>query len=250
MNAHPYVKAPPDPPFRSLRQFNCPEGLAVVGLRERMRAKFEPWFSSETMVDRFGRALARHHAIDLKEFCEAFEFFYRARKRFRSTVVADLCCGHGLTGLLFAIFERRVERVLLVDRSRPQSFDRILAATLEVAPWVASKIEFVEASIERVSLPPGTMVVAVHACGHRTDRCINAAVRVGGPLAVMPCCYSSRTYSDRPLAFTDAIGRELAVDIDRTYGLEAQGYTVHWTAIPRAVTVMNRILIARPGRPL
>jgi hypothetical protein len=42
----------------------------------------------------------------------------------------------------------------------------------------------------------------------------------------------------------------LAVDIDRTYGLEAQGYAVRWTAIPRAVTVMNRILIARPDQTL
>ncbi len=218
----------------------------MAGLRERLRPKFLHWFPNETMVDRFARALARHKALDIKEFCEAFEFFGRVRRRFESTHVADLCCGHGLTGILFAIFERRAERVLLVDRKRPPAFDRIMAATLEVAPWVAKKVEFIEGAVEGVDLAPETMVVGVHACGHRTDRCIDAAVRVGGPVAVMPCCYSHQTYSNRILAFRDAIGRELAVDIERTYGLEAKGYRVRWTAIPRSITVMNRILIARP----
>ena len=134
----------------------------------------------------------------------------------------------------------------MVDRKRPPAFDRIMAATLEVAPWVAKKVEFIEGAEEGVELAPETMVVGVHACGHRTDRCIDAAVRVGGPVAVMPCCYSHQTYSNRILAFRDAIGRELAVDIERTYGLEAKGYHVRWTAIPRSITVMNRILIARP----
>lgn len=214
-----------------------------------MRPKFLHWFPNETMVDRFARALARHRAIDIKEFCEAFEFFGRVRRRLQSTHVADLCCGHGLTGILFAIFERQIEQVLLVDRKRPPAFDRIMTATLEVAPWVAKKVTFVESSLEGVELAPETMVVGVHACGFRTDRCIDAAIRVGGPVAVMPCCYSHQTYSDRRLPFRDAIGRELAVDIERTYGLEARGYDVKWKAIPRSITVMNRILMARPLPP-
>ena len=49
-------------------------------------------------------------------------------------MVADLCCGHGLAGLLFAIFEREVERVHLVDRERPASADLILQAAADVAP--------------------------------------------------------------------------------------------------------------------
>ena len=41
-----------------------------------------------------------------------------------------------------------------------------------------------------------------------------------------------------------ALGRALATDIHRTYRLEAAGYQVDWSAIPRAITPMNRIMVA------
>ena len=44
----------------------------------------------------------------------------------RRSVVVDLCAGHGLTGMVFAAFERSVEEVWLVDKGsvrRLPSFD-------------------------------------------------------------------------------------------------------------------------------
>ena len=38
----------------------------------------------------------------------------------------------------------------------------------------------------------------------------------------------------------------LAYDVDRTYKLIRAGYHVEWSAIPCAITPMNRILIATP----
>ena len=75
---------------------------------------------------RLARALAARSAINLKEWLESFEFFARTRKHVRADVVADLCCGHGLTGLLFAIFDKKVQRVLLVDARRPRASTRLV----------------------------------------------------------------------------------------------------------------------------
>ena len=143
------------------------------------------WFPSETKLeDRLARALAARDAISLKEFLESFEFFTRVRKHVRPApaagpaavsvsvsspplpdpvadsgdkdggggggVVVDLCCGHGLTGILFAVFERRVQKVLLVDAVCPPAHRAILAAAVEVAPWAADKVRFVEAPLAAV----------------------------------------------------------------------------------------------------
>ena len=61
---------------------------------------------------------------------ESVEFFTHVRKKWRQNVkrrpasshVVDVCCGHGFTGLLFAIFERECTLVTLLDRQRPNSF--------------------------------------------------------------------------------------------------------------------------------
>ena len=45
----------------------------------------------------------------MKELVEAFEFFAAVRKDLRARSLADLCAGHGLVGVLFALHERRLE---------------------------------------------------------------------------------------------------------------------------------------------
>ena len=63
---------------------------------------------------------------------ESVEFFTHVRKKWRHNVkhhpasshVVDVCCGHGFTGLLFAIFERKCTLVTLLDRKRPNSFGK------------------------------------------------------------------------------------------------------------------------------
>ena len=142
----------------------------------------EAWFgpggaealAGATLPARLAHALAARRAIDLKEFCEAFEFFTRTRKALRKTatrgsgsgtgtgaagaavatrVVVDLCCGHGLTGILFAVFERTLDRVLLVDQACPPAHAAIFEAACEVAPWVKDKVTFRECTLQTL-LPP------------------------------------------------------------------------------------------------
>lgn len=160
--------------------------------------------------------------------------------------MADLCCGHGLVGMLFAMFERKVEQVTLLDRVQPASFDVAYRVAVEVAPWVAEKIEYVVCPIlqARQHLQPGVSVLGVHACGARTDQCISHAIDVGGAVAVLPCCRDHGHSS--PLCLKQVLGADVAIDVDRTYRLAAAGYRVRWEQIPKAITPMNRVLLGIP----
>jgi len=201
-------------------------------------------FASRSLADRLARSLAEHRAVSLKELLESFEFHARTRRRVRTRVVADLCCGHGLTGMLFGL-EREVEEVILIDKVRPPSFELILRALVEVAPQLRTKVRFHEVALDGAAalLPPGAAVVGVHACGRKTDGCIDAGIATGGPIAVMPCCYP-KSMAGAPRVLKSALGSMISVDVHRTYRLHEAGYQVDWTAIPEAVSPMNRILVA------
>lgn len=236
-----------DATFRALRPFNQDSLSGLAKSRQRIDPRIHPHFPSDSLVDRVVRALAEARALPLKEVVESFEFHARVRRRLRHETIVDACGGHGLTGLLFALLDRQVERVRIVDRRRPDSFGTARDALASVAPWVAEKVEYLECTWERAgdAVPPGASIVGVHACGGRTDRILETAMERRATVAVMPCCYG-QTASRTPAPLRRELGDELATDIDRTYRLRAQGYDVDWTAIPRAVSGANRILVATP----
>ena len=231
--------------FRALRCFNDPTRRPLAGSHGRIDERTTAYFPKDSQVRRVISALADDGLLPLKEVCESFEFFQRVRTAVRAPAVADLAAGHGLTGLLFALFERTVEQVVLVDTHPPPSHRRVLDALCRVAPWVGPKVRWVTGRIEEAPshLEPGTSVIAVHACGPRTDECLSVALACGGHVAVMPCCY--RNKGEAPDALYDALGGGLAADIHRTYRLEAAGYHVRWSHIPEVITPMNRVLIGR-----
>jgi hypothetical protein len=150
--------------------------------------------------------------------------------------------------MLFAMFEKQVKDVLLVDKHKPQSHDTILAAMCSVAPWVAGKVTFLEKTLgelrEEGGLPTGASVMGIHACGKVTDECIAIADHIGGNIALMPCCYQAPPPAV-PVALQEALGRGLSLDAHRTYTLQHLGYQVSWSAIPSAITAKNRILLAK-----
>jgi hypothetical protein len=239
-----------DAAFRAFPQFNSEPLARLARVRARLSEHAGKLFPSSRPADRLARELALSRSISLKELLESFEFFSRVRRRLRAPAMADLCCGHGLTGILFAAFEERVHHVVLLDREQPQSADRLLRAATAVCPWITGKIERVTAEVDRAAglLPPGTAVLAVHACGARTDRCIDVAIEVGGPIAAMPCCYR---YTARmaPRALRKGLGADLASDVARTYRLEQAGYDVDWSTIPLAISPKNRIIVATLPSP-
>ena len=209
----------------------------------------DKYFQTDSLQDTFLREIASTKLLSIKEVLESFEFFSRIRKSTKTQLMADLCCGHGLLGILFAMFERTVDRVLLVDKSANPNRSKLLAIAEQVAPWVGQKIENHVSTIETNAdwIVPGCAIVSAHACGVLSDLCIDIAIETGGPIAILPCCYP-RSKCPAPLALQTRFGPETAFDIDRTYRLEAAGFQVRWAEIPPVITPMNRILYARRTR--
>ncbi|MEM9380324.1 MAG: hypothetical protein AAGB93_10290, partial [Planctomycetota bacterium] len=213
--------------------------------RSALRPSDAARFPGDGLVDAIGRALSERGATSPKELLEATEVFALARKVVRRPVVADLCCGHGLAGILFAALERSVERVVLVDRERPPSADAVLEAVGAVAPWVPPKVEWRTQQLKRVELEPATGVLAIHACGLRTDAAMEISMRAGGPFAALPCCRPHRAHPALD-GLKQALGADVAIDVHRTYALERAGYRVAWRDISPTITPMHRVLLARP----
>ncbi|MFC1526102.1 methyltransferase [Candidatus Latescibacterota bacterium] len=205
----------------------------------------EQYFSSSRLIDSLIRDLVLGHVIRWKEILESFEFFSETRKVVRSASMADVCCGHGLTGILFALLEKSVEQVRLIDESLPASTVRVLETAIQLGPWVKEKVSTTESGLTRLesSLPDGTAVLAVHGCGSLTDQALDLAMEVAGPVAVMPCCCHPRLPGAPPVLFRE-LGVKDGVDVHRTYRLSDAGYHVRWRYVPEDITPMNRIILA------
>lgn len=233
--------------FKVFPQLAAPELAGMIRSKHRLGEVAREVFAGDRLEDRLVRALADRRVLTVKEVAESFELWKRVRRRVRRPVMVDLCCGHGLTGVLFAVFERSVERVILVDHRQPASVQAVLEAAAEVAPWSVEKLSYWEQPLSEVRerLPAGAGVVGVHACGEQTDRVLDLALAGGGPVAVMPCCYRSARRRG-PVGVAETLGTSLAIDVHRSYRLDAAGLRVDWTEIPESVSPMNRILIGWP----
>ena len=251
----------PKPAFRAYRQFNQQrdqlefgpdrhdgESSVLCSVKSRLNQDKLIHFSSERMPDKIARLLGEAQLIDTKEVIESFEFFQRVRHRISRSVVVDLCCGHGLVGMLFALLERKVEQVILLDMKFPESSYKVETLLNQTWPWVSPKIHRLQRSVKGAAadLPQNAGVVAVHACGARTDWSIEVARQLGGPLAVMPCCYAHQVYQG-PDTLKKHLGVTLCVDIQRTMSLEINQYSVDWQEIPPEITPKNRIISASPA---
>ena len=236
--------------FKAYRQFNDPkmrENLVSFLKKKRRVDKSVAWlFQSNGPLNQLVHRLIERRCLPLKEVLESAETFERVRKALRGPVVADLCCGHGLVGLLFAYLERSVKQVYLVDHQFPPSLSILLEIFDECAPWVRPKIHLLQKKVKGIHhhLPPKTSIIGVHACGARTDWVIQSGCTLKGPLAVMPCCYTLQ--SPHQSTFRAELGLPLSIDIERTYTLKQAQYEVIWKEIPSELTPMNRILLARP----
>lgn len=94
-----------------LLQLNTLEDRSWVGSKSTFTlVTARRFFASERLQDKLARALGAEGVLPVKEVLECCEFFERIREHTRAEVVADLCCGHGLLGLLFAMFSERDAR--------------------------------------------------------------------------------------------------------------------------------------------
>ena len=254
-----------DAKFKAWPALNDDASLAAAaGPTRRQRLEQNPQldrlFLGDSLQCRLSRALAARNALDRKEFFETWEFFEQARASLQCGAGCKTFCevagGHGLLGVLVAVFERgRFDRVLIADLSRPASHGVIVAAAASVAPWVAERVTFVEADftdavVATQLLPEGCAVACVHGCKSLTDKVIASATAARAEsLVVLPCCYAHAEAAEAaPQALRAGMGVALAADVHRTYTLEGTGYRVVWRHIPSAITPMNRLLVARRRR--
>ena len=261
-----------DERFRSWPTLSDPNLAAAVGVSQRHRlqllhegAEYDPLatlLKGDTLQARLSRALVARRAIDRKEFFETWEFFARTRSSLKPSaadgggMLVDVAGGHGLAAVLFAVFEwQRFRRVLVLDTRKPKAADDIFSAAAEVAPWVASRLEYIsgeQADLRGAGarqLTNGCAVACVHGCNDLTDAVLAAADERGAAsVAVMPCCYGGVAKASPP-ALRRSLGVALAADIERTYWLEERDWDVKWRAIPKAISPMNRIVLARRRAP-
>lgn len=234
-----------DTSFKFFPQLNKVEDKGWFNSSARFRPSyFEQYFQEDSLQNKLLKEIAYNYLLPIKEILESFEYFARIRRKVKAESMCDLCCGHGFVGLLFAIFERGVNTVYLVDRTEPESRQKLIESCKKVAPWIENKIINIEDKISPESdwLQQGMSVISTHACGVLTDLTLDIAISVKGKVAVLPCCYPERK-CQAPKALQSHLGFETAFDIERTYKLEHAGYHVNWGSIPASITPMNRVII-------
>ena len=237
----------PDTSFKFFPHLNELEDKGWFKSGARFRPSyFEEYFKGDSLQNKLLKEIAYDHLLPIKEVLESFEYFAKIRKKVKAELMCDLCCGHGLLGVLFAVFEKKVSKVYLVDRNEPPSRKKLIAACMKVAPWIEPKLINIKDKISPESswLEEGMAVVSTHACGVLTDLTIDIALKTKGPVAIMPCCYPE-SKCKAPIALQSNLGFETAFDIDRTYKLENAGYHVNWSSISSSITPMNRVIVGR-----
>ena len=286
------------PPFKGPLQL---ENLSSPDLhRHRIRRYYEdvsnnlrlptydrpPKLELSSSTDTILKTIVDHLAItdapvDAKEVAESIEFYLRSAKRLLGAakrinksssesvdgktcvIVQDLCCGHGLTGMLFAACNpqrssKSLEvRAALVDQFEPPSHRQLRETIAEVCPWIRCEdaIRYVPSTLdayfqesESNKVDDGSthasVIISTHACGSLTDDVLQYAIdSESAAIAVMPCCYTG-TDKGTPYGIRRALGVSMAADVRRSFFLQEYGYHVDWATIPTEVTPMNRIIVA------
>jgi len=233
--------------------------------------------STNTILKAICDHLARSNApVDVKEVTESMEFYLRSGKRLigaakrvlqnnvedtsnsqRTITIKDLCCGHGLTGMLFLAclppgrIQNTTAQTILVDQTKPQSHSILRDCISEICPWVSEEtVTFISSPLEKYTLNEmreedgATIVISTHACGSLTDKVVEYSIDTKvSSIAVMPCCYTG-TDRGAPYGIRRMLGVSLSADIRRSFHLQDHDYHVDFASIPKAITPMNRIILA------
>ena len=262
--------------YRIRRYFLDDSGKLLKPLSEYEVPSITSSTSTENILKHIVNRLAYLDApVDAKEVAESIEFYLRSGKRAigaarrvlknnnvtkeQSMVVNDICSGHGLTGMLFAACNppgrlKASMRVLLVDRHEPQSHSILRDMISDICPWVnQDTVQFVDADLDEYvtrslsdddASNEASIIISTHACGSLTDDVISYAVKSrAASVSVMPCCYTG-TAKGTPYGVQRMFGVSASADIKRSFFLHENGYHVDFAAIPKAITPMNRLIVA------
>jgi len=198
--------------------------------RARLNRTTRAAFPGETLFDALGRAVSDAECLPRKELYEAWAVAKRVRRRLRGGPILEVAAGHGLLSYMLLLLDKTSGPATCVDRRRPASAGRLEAALCAVWPRLAGQLEYREARASEVEVPEGALVISVHACGRLTDRVLDLAIGAGAPVAVLPCCQSTKSCDTGGLE--GWLEGRLAVDVTRALRLRSAGYRTHTVTIP------------------
>lgn len=203
-----------------------------------------PRFAGDTLFDRVARAVCAAECLPRKELYEAWETARRVRRIIRGRPVVELAAGHGLLSALLILLDDTTPSATCIDRRRPPSHGRVVAALEDVWPRLSGRIVYHERDLAETPVPEGALVVSVHACGGLTDQVLDLALASRSPVAVLPCCHDVDHHDAGDLL--GWLDGPLAVDVTRAARLRQAGYRVRTSLIPPDVTPRNRLLLGWP----
>ena len=172
-------------------------------LRSVSRSKLTPQdyqdYQGNGLFCQFAQILCQlDGVVPRKELHEAWEAALLIHAAFPATMrIADLASGNGLLSWALLVLDKTEKRsVLCVDKIQPPSFVRIANAMIQRWPSMRSRHRYVEASIFDRNLKPqaDVLLVCLHGCGTISDRVLEMALSVRAPLALVPCCHTTKNW--------------------------------------------------------
>jgi len=190
-----------------------------------------------------------------KEISEAIAFFQKSEKlmfpkqkgggRMREIVV-DVAGSHGLLALLYLIF-RRTKEVVVLDPHRPPSFDTMVKAWASFYPPDAV-LRYIESPLQSalpslVNSEKDVVVVACHACQHLSAEVARQCIAACRDFAVMPCCHKDPHGEMKHAAAALQMPLGAVMDVALIGTIQAAGHRASLRTIDPTITPQNRVLI-------
>ena len=212
--------------------------------RARLTPHNLPSFTGDTLYDAIARAVCEAGCLPRKELFESWAVAKRVHRKVHGLPILELAGGHGLVSYMLLLLDKESGPALCVDKRKPLSVERLEAVLWKAWPRLEGKLEYRECDIDEVCATPQTLVVSAHACGPLTDKVLDVALAARAPVAVLPCCQSTRLCDTAGLEAWLEPG--LAIDVTRAHRLRAAGYRTIAQTIPEEITPKNRLLIGLP----
>ncbi len=201
--------------------------------------------TGDTLFATIARTICEADCLPRKEFFEAWEVARRVRRRFRGGPVVELAAGHGLLSAILILLDDTTPHATCIDPREPQSHQRVMAVLERRWPRLEGRVHFEQGRLEDTVVPPGALLISVHACGVLTDRVLDLAIQARCRVAVLPCCHAMDLCDSSGLeAWMDG---PMAVDATRVARLRAADFTVRCATIPAEITPYNRLIMGQPA---
>ncbi|MEW5819565.1 MAG: class I SAM-dependent methyltransferase [Cyanobacteriota bacterium] len=217
--------------------------------KNHLDARYSTYFNSNTVIDKLSLAICDADFLSKKEYCESVEVLRQVQRFIKSNQnvnIYDICGGHGFVGILLALLSRGVKKSFIVDLKKPVAYEKIMKCASFVNENIVEKVEFLQQDYNDIDFEPNSIIIAIHACGTRSDSIINLAIKKNMAFVIMPCCYTKESLPYGLKRFTEVYDLKDFVDISRINTGFNSGYDVFIRKISSKVTPMNKIFIFLP----